>query len=558
MSRYRNNGPRDTESLPDGEGEDGIFIGVNMRVSPEKLPEGMLAKAVNKRLQAGRADTRRGLLELAPQEIGAAALGACVFSNPSGSEGLAVATASVVYIIRDGGPPLEVALPDGVTLTGDIWLEQAFDYLILFRGEELTPLEWNGEPAGMFEEVSQAPDGTGTLPIPGADRATAFLNRLFVPYREGNRRDSVLVSDDLDYTNYVAQLSQFRINFGTSDDIVQLRPFGRATLVCFKGSSIAYWTNLQGDMTDAIAAEITRENGLTAPRAVAQIGGELWFLGRGGVYKVVPGADDKLLMGEETVSAAMQPFFDQVNWRAAGNSLMAVDEERLYVVVPYGQGMTRNNAVAVYNHTTGQWEGYDTFAPSVDCLALLETNYLGRRRLWWVDRSGRVAIMNQDLGADWWDGEHHDIADEMVTRGYYGKRRGRKRFSRVEVVVSTWRPSLSITAGTDGPGEETAVVSDLTTSRTTYATLKAPYTATNTNDDHGDPYRGDYSVQGSDNLLPKSGFLPEQHAEQMLRRRVLARGDYLQVTIANAEGSCRVRRVAVEAIEADHKTQTYS
>jgi len=538
---------------------DSSFVGVDMRTGVDKLNPGFLSRSVNKRLNSGRADTREGLMELRAQEIGVVGYGACVFSDPEGNESIAVSTGSAVYVIRDGVPPESIAIPDGETMEKDVWMEQAFDKVFIFRGDEKSVLEWDGDE-GIFGLVEQSVSGTGTLTIPGSTTGTAFINRLFVPYKEGNRRDSVLVSDDLDYTRYATQVAQFRINYGTADDIIRLFPFGRATMLVFKKDSIAYWTNLAtGSISESVAGEITRDNGLLSPRGVTQIGTELWFLGRGGVFKVVPGADEKMLMGEETVSNPMKPFFDEVNWAAAGTSILEADEERLYVVVPWGSGVTRNNAIAVFNHITKMWEGYDTFAASVDCLALLPLNYLGRKRLWWIDRSGKVAILGEDIGYDSWGGTQYGISDQMVTRGYFGQHSGRKKYLRVEASMATWDPSYSITVGTEGPSETTVIVNASVPSRTEYAISQTAFSLNNANDNQANAYRGDYRQIGSDNLTPlTNGSKVNQHAERLVRSRLLKRGEYLTVDISNSQGSCRVRRVAVSGLACDGGNLNYS
>lgn len=553
MSRYRMYGVRDDQPTPAG---DRVFVGVDMRVAPDRLPEGLAAKAVNKRFTRGEAQTRPALFELTPQSVPGPVLGAELFSNPNGYEGILIATPTAVWLVRDGTPPQEIGLGD-VVLQGDVALRQAFDRVILLRGREENPLEWNGSSGNGFGPVEQSDSGTGTDPIPPSVDAAHMANRLFLPYPTGDRLDGVLVSDALDYTRYVPLLAQFRVNFGTSDDIRRLLPYGQSILLVMKERSLAYLRNVYGDMSDVVAAEITREVGLMAPYAVVQLGAAVWFLGRGGVYRFVPGDQDKLELEAATLSAAMQPFFATVNWRAANDAILAADEERIYVVVPYGPTTTDNNAMAIYNHVTERWEGYHLYPEGTDCVRLIETTYLGRRRLWWIDRSGRVGVLGIDLAEDWWGGSHLPIADELVTRGYHSGAE-RKRFSRVSVGLATWAANVTIEALPDGPSEVVTLAQDLEGSRTAYRVLRPAYELDNSNDDHDLPYREDYAVQVGDEIEPQSGVTLELHAEQLWRQRVRARGNSLQVRIASAGGSCTVQRVAVEAEETDRATRSYS
>lgn len=558
MARYRNYGQEDDTPLEITQGSDDTFIGVNMRLSPNNLPPSICALGINKRFNKGQAETRKGLLELAPQNIGATILGSCIFSDPNGYESIVVATSTACYSIMDGEIPSIVTLPSGTTLTGDIFLVQAFDVVLLFRGETATVLQWNGSANGNFAEVTKTASGTGTLVIPGGVFATSFANRLFVPYTLGQRRDSILVSDILDYTRYVPQINQFRINFGTSDDIKAITPFGLTTLIIFKGTSISYLRNVYGDLSTVYAAELTREVGLVAQKAVAQIGSFLWFLGNNGVYRMtVTLGDDKIVLDPIMKSYAMQPFFNQVNWKNASSALMAVDTERLYIVVPWGSGATTNNTIAVYNHITEQWEGYDTFQPSVDCQGILRLSYLGKHELWWIDSGGRILILNKGFGEDFWNSTHYGINDEIRTRAYYSSSSERRAFTRFGAVISSWSPTYTVTTYTDVESELQIQRTAIVPSRTRYSIFgKADYVLTNANDDHDDPFRGDYRVLPTDNFQVKSGALLEEESQNIIRGQVMSHGQYIQIGITNTNGSLALLGASIDAHEADRQTMT--
>ena len=420
-------------------------------------------------------------------------------------------------------------------------------------------LKWSGVPGEAFVAITQTSSGTGTLTIPGANFATSFANRLFVPYALGQRIDSILVSDILDYTRYVPQINQFRINFGTSDDIVAISPFGLTTLVIFKGASISYLRNVYGDLSNVAAAELTREKGLVAPKAIAQVGSFLWFLSRTGVYRmtVTPG-DDKIVLDPLTLSYVMQPFFDQVNWANISQAVMSADSERVYISLPFGSGATTNNAVAVYNHLTEQWEGYDTFTPSVDCQSLLRLSYLGKYETWWIDRSGRILITGVNFGQDRWNATDYGISDEVITRGYYTSPSDRRSFRYLGVILSTFNPTYTITAYTDRTQSD-VVISATSPSRTQYSIFsKATYTLTNTNDDHDAVFRGDYRVLVSDNFHVKTGALIELTADVIERGIIRTGGHTVQIGIANTGGYVSLMGASVEARESDRQVTIFN
>jgi hypothetical protein len=560
LGRQATYGPRDQAPLlDDQQGGDVAFAGVDMRTDPGLLAPGVCSAAVNKTFVGGEARTRLGLFELANQNAGATVAGAALFSNPNGYEAILAATSAAVKIVRDSAIVSTVALPTSETNPADVTLVQCFDQVLLFRGEDQVPLRWNGDTGSSFEEIAQTVSGTGTQVIPNASFATAMANRLFVPRRIGDRLDCIAVSDALDYTRYVAQLQTFRINFGTSDDIVQLAPYGASSLVVFKGGSVAYLVNVTGDLSLVAAGEATREVGLVARNAVSQVGGKLWFLGQGGVWELVrTGSDEeRFTVAERPVSWPMQPFFSRVNWSAAAIACSAIDDERYYLAVPIDSA-TRNNAVVVYNFVTGAWEGYHTFAPTVDLRWWIKARYLGQRRMWVIDRTGRAYVYNEYLGADYVATTANAIADSLTTRGYH-RAAARRRFLRWQVQVATWRPTTRITLATDGINETVTAIAAYTTTRTTFlAGNTAAYALTNSADNHDAAWRDDYSFDTGDALVPRSGATPELHAGRTLRGAARQRGHYLTVTIANTAGSCRVTGVAIEAAEAQRATNYYA
>lgn len=557
MNRFRTYSQGDTTPLDDQPGGDVAFVGVDMKNDPGILPPGTVSAAVNKTFIGGEARTRLGIFNLVNQAAGSTVLGSTLFSNPNGYESILAATATGVQSIRDGSVVGTIDTMGAAMPTDEVALVQAFDKVLLFRGESLPPLEWDGDLDNGFEAIAQTASGTGTAVIPPAPFAVAMANRLFVPYSIGARRDTIGISDPLDYTRYDPNSAQ-RINFGTSDDIIALAPYGQSVLLVLKGASVAYLENVYGDLADIRSSEITRTTGLIARHAVSQIGSSIWFLGDGGVWQINPVAGTsgvRLELAPQPVSWPLKPFFDQVNWSAASIACSAVDDERYYLAVPW-QGSTRNNAVAVYNFVTQAWEGYHTFAATVDLRAFITARYLGRPRLWVIDRTGKTAIYAENLGSDYWGTTDYAIADSLTTRGYH-RSPERRRFLRAQVQIATWAPNVTITAATDGVNETTTLISGLTTSRTRFvAGTSRTFTLTNSGDNHDTAYREDYSVQPGDSIQTQSGWTPELHAGSTRRVPLRSRGHYCTLTIATSAGSCRVTGAAVDAADADRDSRT--
>ncbi len=94
------------------------------------------------------------------------------------------------------------------------------------------------------------------------------------------------------------------------------------------------------------------------------------------------------------------------------------------------------------------------------------------------------------------------VQDELVTRAYRAGSLHNKRFPWVRLAVSTYDPSYSLDALTDGVNEEFALVEDETKDNTLYlrpANTPA-WDETNANDDHGNKYREDYHIELSDDI----------------------------------------------------------
>jgi hypothetical protein len=147
------------------------------------------------------------------------------------------------------------------------------------------------------------------------------------------------------------------------------------------------------------------------------------------------------------------------------------------------------------------------------------------------------------------------ISDRIVTRGYRCETTSEKNFTNIEVNLSTWAPSYSISVINDGVSESMSVVGNQTKSRTRYYKFATPdWDETNVNDDHGNSFREDYSVvPGGTGFLAGTGVNPDLHQECAERRRVRQNARYMQVRVENSQGRCAVRTVEVFARNGERK-----
>ena len=141
-------------------------MGINSRIDPASLPEGMASEARNMRFRHGIAETRKGMYKcpwvnnLTPEidnkvrpfgEVH----GVGVFRNPNNLEFVVIAADNTVYYTRQNNNPIELALPTGVSITGTVNFTQAFNKIIMWRGEDFAPLVMSSEDTGFVDFVQQ-------------------------------------------------------------------------------------------------------------------------------------------------------------------------------------------------------------------------------------------------------------------------------------------------------------------------------------------------------------------------------------------------------------------
>lgn len=553
------------------------FSGVNCREAPENLEDGVAADAVNKVFDAGKAETRRGMVgpgwalehgvefpidfpvDFEGMGYGPLIRGTTVFSDPNGTEAILVAVRDRVWRIGDGMVAEAITLPDGETIADECALVQVFDRVLLFRGEGVDVLEWNPQQTvedgiGAFAAIEQSPAGTYTEVIPGAVDATCFANRLFVPFD----RDKIAVSDILDYTRYDSAMNQFRINAGTADAIVKLVPWTDSSMIAFKEDSIFLLTGLDGSdlATTAAAMDLTREYGLIGRQAWAKVGSDVWFLVEGaGVLSVGATINNATQARREPISRDIEAYVRRIHWAYADKAVAGYDGARFYLAVPL-DGATYNNAILVYSTISGTWQGYWQ-SDILDAGWMLKTDYAGGRRLFLVNRAnladwqtnGAVLVLNEGF-ADELGGTEYEIADSLTTRAYrMGTMVQRGRMLKLAVDQSTWRPAFTVKLKPDGAYEEVTVASGVTKSRTRYYRFGVPdWVATNVNDDHATAGREDYSVV-VDGLVLGDGVALDQHQRRLEQFRSRVGGTSIQVEVSNAQGRAVQHGVRIETME---------
>lgn len=162
MPRYRNYGPRDDAPQRAG---DRFFLGVNQRLAPEQLAEGMVAEAINLRFRNGRPVKRGGaskapwLNKLDPHgnpgvvEPFDTVWGVGKFSDPDELEWNIFAADGAIYRIADGNSPESLELPAETRVDYPVDFTQAATALVLWRGTKLAPLAMTSVDTG-FQTIN--------------------------------------------------------------------------------------------------------------------------------------------------------------------------------------------------------------------------------------------------------------------------------------------------------------------------------------------------------------------------------------------------------------------
>ena len=705
----------DKETLADG---DTGFIGVNPRMDPASLKQGMASDAKNVIFRNGVAETRPGvqkpawLNNIKPEstfkEINpwGAIYGAGTFKDPNANEFVLLAVDGDVYFCRENNDPRIMSLPTGVKVLEDVTFTQAFSKVLMFRGVGLAPLVMNTLDAGFVDlvdhwssattytastsEVAHGPwkaitsithsggtatvtttaehgyktgmditvrnavetefngrfnitvtsasvftyaGGTGTtatgtitcsnqqdywkadagysasnepgvtnwtqtgLILPNADIAEFIQNRVVVgtSYNSttfnytSQKKDFLFATDILDH-KHVFFTSQFRINQGSDDVLVDILKMNENQLAIFKTKSVHLLTNFivtdvstgtSGLESSLVLQTLIPEYGASGPRATVLVGQDVYFYaGRRGVLSLRQTEQGKVQGVDLPLSEPIQPLIDRIDPRYEGKIRMAYMDNRLWIAAPLDDGSDGNNCILQFDFLNRQWSGrYDGTAIRVK--EFFKAYFSGSERLFFTSEDGFVNLLGEsDHGDEVRDTDREnnigveEITTSITTRGYHHNDLNLRFFKTARFSVGTWNPQFSASLVMDGANERQSLVTDRTKSRTNYYRPfdQAPWVTSNVNGDHDTPYREDYTsdispsedislategddtmlTEGGDTLLtnqvsgvfPGTDFNPFRFQETQETFKVATReGRYGQLELTNNQGRIQLKQV---------------
>jgi len=419
---------------------------------------------------------------------------------------------------------------------------QANNYVYLFRGEDETPLRWDGSWDNDFELVPNTTLPSSFSSIPNSSQATYYQNRLWVL----DGKDTIAASDVLSFTDYDPRANEFNLNTGNSDYVVATFPFGVNTLIVFKNKSIIALNNVEGSLLDVTATEVTRQIGLVGPNALTSVGPDLAYVSYGDINLLTLTATNNAVQHKTLpLSARIRKIMSRVNWEVGYKISMGYWNNELYVALPLDNSQVCDTVV-VYNFITDQWYGEWNFSPTMNmCIQGWQVvDYLGLQRLHAITEDGRIFVTDEGQN-DISGTTVAEISSEMVTRAYAFEE-GNHLQRRIYLDLATNRPKFSCSVYTEGANEESVLLTDQTYTRAeSWKWEDSAYDLTNANNDYNRAYRKDYS-SGPDSIQTGSGFQPEMPQEFRIPLLVRRQGRLSWIKITNTQGFISVMSLTFE------------
>jgi len=219
------------------------------------------------------------------------------------------------------------------------------------------------------ETVPQGVDVGSASNMPPTDTAIYQGNRMVVKVN----RDSLAVSDFLDFNTFDLTYGQFTINLGAYDELIGFTPWLDNEFIIFQRNSIykGRVVNEQfvvGEAPDASSyiTSISNAFGCVGRRAMVNTGRYVFFLSDGGIYMLEPQLDLKTINTLDPLSSPVNDLLLNYNRDYLHTAHGIFFDNRLFMALPVGNDVngnphTRPNKVFIFNVLNKAWESIDTF-----------------------------------------------------------------------------------------------------------------------------------------------------------------------------------------------------
>jgi len=459
---------------------------------------------------------------------------------------------------------------------------QAYDQIIMWRGESLAPLVWDGGDEGFVA----VPDATVSSNIPNSVDGTYVMARVWA-YRD---RSEVNASDILDFTEWDRVYSTFSIEPGDGDEIVSLWPFHDDKILVFKKQRIFGLAGLtEATLSTGISSTIVdTQRGAVSSDAIVNFGEHVAFVGAGAIYDMVRNEQNRMQGIDLPLSWPIPYLMSKINW---GNADAVADisaishDNYLLFAVPLDSSET-NNAILAYdllgNGGQGAWcgiwqsgqtrvkkwlklggelyfLGYDSVirkmfvdvphdsdpddvfddTPNYDATRQYYIGDIVYQALLGADtlyKATRDTKGNDPTDTDYWevvaDPIHaYDIETEVITRYFRFQDPTSKKNFRTEVLYKHQDPKISLFIRSEDYETEETLFTDVEQDQTEYDTINTPdWDDTNTDLDFRNPNRKDYTVyipSGESIYMDVTGIdfnVWEEHSLRFIKRLMNDRG----------------------------------
>lgn len=331
------------------------FAGADFTLRPDQLSPDIVRDGENVWFDADLvAQTRPGLRyntlldDGAPIAGTAAVQGMAYYDIPEIERTLAVRDGTL-YEIEGAGvaaitSPLAAA---GISTTAQVHFAQLVDRMFYTDGV----LRWSRHASGWTHgSVTTFAD---TSPMPAWRTIHAHGFRLFAVEAGGN---FIYISDiaAAEAPANWTKTANIRVGSGEGDPVVALVSGQAGNLVVLCAASA--WLI---DTTDASPANwtilrITQLTGCVASRTAFSTGQDVLFLSRYGLTSLGALATTDSINPAQTLSAAIQPFIERINWAAIGEAWAVVWRDLYLLALPLGLDAHPRHILA-YNLRTKRW-----------------------------------------------------------------------------------------------------------------------------------------------------------------------------------------------------------
>lgn len=499
------------EPLKDG---DLGFIGLNSRDNPSSLPQGIVSKAVNIRMNRGVASVRFGAKRVKSYPEIEEVYGVGEMSNLNGETIIILALADKfrlyntslnTYSVIEYGSTL-LSTQEGVDVV------YAMGKIFVSRGFDERPFYYDFDT----NTVTVFPTGAGAgHQFPNCRGLLYYCNRLIALGKSHtssfNARNCVCVSNYLDFENWDV-LDEFVFNEGGNDEVVAVSPWTLNEFLVFCRNSI-YYVNIGlgryvvGEQLNSVSfiKTLVTDIGCSAKRTIVQVNGGVMFMSDNGVYFLSPqsvGSNEsvRLLSVSEPISAPIDDAVQKINSNYSHRSCAAYYGNRYYLAVPYDNSIV-NNAVFVYNFILKSWESIDSYPDGWDVFNWAVGNRDNERRLFSVDTDEGILLMEELLWDEWGSAQGtpvlpfqlsdepdvapiltlstlqyqpYPISAELITRRYTFNSIGEKRVSSVETEFDALSGSKIVSTAISSNPDTTTVVDNYISRKTGDVTRRNP------------------------------------------------------------------------------------